>query len=380
MSFEPTLERSIHNSRHPAPTAPQAAATPTLPAEIASNPGPVAPDAESPHNAPVTDPRASHARATDRESPIVVVMNHNRDALADLVAALKGAGFQVQEADSLAHSCRLLGQIRPDVVVLNPLVLCAGGVELELLESLQQEDDAVPVILLIDDLQALADARQMRIPFRDFVLRPHAPQECVHRVELALLTRRKFRSLQHRARFLEGQVSVDFKTGLISELYFKRILGLEFKRAQRHQNPLSLLLVDVDNFKGVNDSTDYAFGDEVLKQVAGALKANIRETDFAARYGGDEFCVLLPQTTPAEAVQTALRIRQRIATMVVQRDGFQRQVTVSIGIDCFDGRSASSVELLRRNANRSLQEAKRRGKNQVWLYSGREADEATGTA
>ena len=88
----------------------------------------------------------------------------------------------------------------------------------------------------------------------------------------------------------------------------QRILDLEWKRAQRHQNPLSLLLLDVDNFKSVNDTTEYAFGDEVLQRVADALKANIRETDFAARFGGDEFCVLLPQTSPAEAVQTALRI------------------------------------------------------------------------
>ena len=93
---------------------------------------------------------------------------------------------------------------------------------------------------------------------------------------------------------------------------------IEWKRAQRHQNPLSLLLIDIDNFKSVNDTTEYAFGDQVLRSVADSLKANIRETDFAARFGGDEFCVLLPQTSPAEAVQTALRICQRIASTVMK--------------------------------------------------------------
>ena len=303
---------------------------------------------------------------------VVLVMNHNRDELGDLCTSLARSGYQVHVGDSLAQSHRLVTHTRPDVVVLNPLVLCAGGVELELLENLQREDDPVPVILLVDDLQALADARQMRIPFRDFVLKPYSPAECVHRVELALLTRTRIRNLHVRAQKLESQVSVDFKTGLISELYFKRILGLEWKRAQRHQNPLSLLLIDVDNFKGVNDSTEYAFGDEVLRRVADALKGNVRETDFAARFGGDEFCVLLPQTSPAEAVQTALRIRQRIAGMVVQNGSYNRQVTVSIGVDSYDGRAASSIDHLRRNANRALQEAKRRGKNQVWLFSGKE--------
>lgn len=301
----------------------------------------------------------------------VVVMNHSQDPLSDLLEALNRAGIDVRCTDSLAQSGRLLAQLRPDVVVLNPLILASGGVELELLENLQKEDDPVPVILMVDSLKSLAEARHAQLPFRDFLLKPHSPIECVHRVELALLLRRKMQALSQRARTLESQVSVDFKTGLISELYFKRILALEWKRAQRHQNPLSLMLIDIDDFKGVNDSTEYAFGDVVLKAVGEALRQNVRETDFPARCGGDEFCVLLPQTSPAEAVQTALRIRQRIFGMTVQQGPYARKVTVSIGIDTFDGRSTSSVDLLRRQTNKALQEAKQRGKNQVWLYAAR---------
>ncbi len=312
-------------------------------------------------------------------SQVVLVMNHNRDPLDELVTALARNGYEVRLGDSLAQSHRMAGEDRPDVVLLNPLVLCEDGVELELLERIQAEDDPIPVILLVEDLAALADARNLQVPFRDFVLKPCSSAECVHRVELALQTRTRIRGLQSRARQLESQVSVDFKTGLTSELYMKKIMGLEWKRAQRHQNPLSLLLIDVDNFKGVNDTTEYAFGDEVLRRVADALKGNVRETDFAARFGGDEFCVLLPQTSPAEAVQTALRIRQRISGMTVRSGNFERQVTVSIGVDSYDGRKASSVDHLRRHANRALHEAKRRGKNQVWLYSGTEVG-GTGAA
>ncbi|MFK7738967.1 MAG: diguanylate cyclase [Planctomycetota bacterium] len=316
------------------------------------------------------------AAAGVTSSPVVLIMNHNQDPLDDLTRALGQQGYTVRLGDSLKQSHHLAGEQRPAVVLLNPLVLCEGGVELELLESLQREEDPVPVILLVDDLAALADARNVQVPFRDFVLKPCEPVEIVHRVELALQTRRRIRGLQSRARELESQVSIDFKTGLTSELYMKRIITLEYKRAQRHQNPLSLLLLDVDNFKGINDTTEYAFGDEVLRRVAGMLTDNVRETDFAARFGGDEFCVLLPQTSPAEAVQTALRIRERISGMTIARDSYQRQVTVSIGVDSFDGRQASSVDLLHRNANRALQEAKRRGKNLVWLYSGGEPIQA----
>jgi two-component system, cell cycle response regulator len=316
-----------------------------------------------PAGSPIDPPAA-------RTTEVVLVMNHNRDPLGDLAQALSRRGYEVHIGDSLAQSHRLVAGLRPDVAVLNPLVVSAGGVELELLTGLQRDDDPVPVILMVDDLQALAEARQLQLPFRDFVLKPASTAEVLHRVDLALQTRQRLRSLQLRARQLESQVSIDFKTGLTSELHMKRLLGLEWKRAQRHQHPLSLLLLDVDNFKAVNDTTEYAFGDEVLRRVADALRANVRETDSAARFGGDEFCVMLPQTSPAEAVQTALRIRQRISGMVVQQGKYQRQVTVSIGVDSYDGRAASTIDNLRRNANRALHEAKRRGKNQVWLWSG----------
>ncbi len=299
-------------------------------------------------------------------------MNHGHDELDDVVMALARAGYEVQLGVNLAQSHHLAGQGRPDVVLMNALAACEGGAELDLLEQIQADDDPIPVILLIDDLAELREARKAKVPFRDFVLKPSTPAEIINRVELAIQTRARVRELLSRARQLESQVSIDFKTGLTSELYMKRIMGLEWKRAQRHQNPLSLLLIDVDNFKDVNDSTEYAFGDQVLRRVADALKGNIRETDFAARFGGDEFCILLPQTTPAEAVQTALRIRKRVSGMSVSDSSYQRQVTVSIGVDSYDGRKASSVEQLSTNANRALQEAKRRGKNQVWLFSGAE--------
>ena len=305
-------------------------------------------------------------------------MNHRDDELDEAVTALARLGYEVSLGDNLSQSHHLAKQGRPDVVVLNALTGCEGGVELEFLEHLQREDDPVPVILLVDDLEALAEARDMKVPFRDFMVKPSSSAEVVQRVELALQTKTRVRGLQSRARQLESQVSIDFKTGLTSELYMKRIMGLEWKRAQRHQNPLSLLLIDVDNFKTVNDSTEYAFGDQVLRRVADALKGNIRETDFAARFGGDEFCILLPQTSPAEAVQTALRIRKRVSGMSVSDASYHMQVTVSIGVDSFDGRQASSVEQLRRNANRALQEAKRRGKNQVWLFSGSEQSHEQG--
>lgn len=301
--------------------------------------------------------------------PIVLICNHCRDPLQDFIEALRLGGLDALETTALAESCEIVDRIQPDVVVLSPLALTTGGVELELLENLQRAETPVPALLLVDNLEVLANSRDWRLPIRDFLVKPFRAEEAQHRVRLMLLYQRRHQALIARARELEGQISVDYKTGLVSERHFVRVLSLEWKRAQRHHNPLSLILVDVDDFKKVNDSTEYSFGDEVLRKVGDTLKNTVRETDFAARIGGDEFCLLLPQTTPKEAVQTAMRIRERIADTLVAKAGYSQTVTVSMGIDAYDGRSLGSVEMLRSHANHALKEAKLRGKNQVWLYT-----------
>ena len=307
----------------------------------------------------------------------ILVMNHHRDAMSGLVDCLRSNGYRVEESRSIAESRALLSKQRPCLLILNPLVCKRGSLEFEMLEECQN-DGGIPVILLIGDLASLDHARGLEITTRDFLLKPYSKEECLHRVELMASQLSHKRSLENRASKLEGQVTTDFKTELLSERYFKELLLVEFKRAQRHRTPLSLVMVDVDDFKGVNDSTEYAFGDEVLREVARALKQNIRETDFAARFGGDEFVLLLPHTAPAEAVLTAVRIRKKVSSATVQKGRYSTKVTISIGIDTFDGVADSSPDELRHRANKALQEAKRRGKNQVWLYSGEEPEAAAG--
>ena len=299
----------------------------------------------------------------------VLIMNHHRDSLDALLVGVREAGLRVSETTSLSDTYRYLERARPSVLVVNPLVLRAGGLEMEIVEALQRDDDPIPAILLLENERQLEQARRLALPFRDFLIKPHSAAECVHRIELALQSKHTHLALVKKVHDLESQVSIDPKTGLLSERYLRRVMQIEFKRSQRHQTPMSLLLVDIDNFKSINDTTEYAFGDEVLRAVAECLRAGTRETDFAARFGGDEFVLLLPQTTPAEAVQTAIRIRKLIGSLLINNGTYSSKVTISVGIDTYDGRAPTGPEDLRRRANKALQEAKRRGKNQVWLYS-----------
>jgi len=299
----------------------------------------------------------------------VLILNHHQDPLGELVHGLTEVGYQVVETKSLADSHHALERLRPTVVVLNPLIPPAGGVELDLVCDLQRPDDPVPVLFLVEDPRAFPQVQREAVPLSDFAVKPCRADELRHRIERAAVVRRSFHDLTARTRELEGQVSVDFKTGLLSERCFKQTLVREFKRAQRHQAHVALLLLDVDNFKNVNDTTEYAFGDAVLRHVAAALQRHTREIDYAARFGGDEFALLLPHTSPANAVQTAIRVRKMIAEIEIRDDRYAVRVTASVGIDTYDGRTAVTPEEFVRRANKALQEAKRRGKNQVWLHA-----------
>jgi diguanylate cyclase (GGDEF)-like protein len=112
---------------------------------------------------------------------------------------------------------------------------------------------------------------------------------------------------------LERLATTDGLTGLKNHRAFQELLANEYARATRYKKPLSLVMLDVDHFKGFNDSFGHPAGDVVLKRVASLLQENARTTDVAARYGGEEFALLLPETGPRGAAMTADRILQAIA-------------------------------------------------------------------
>jgi diguanylate cyclase (GGDEF)-like protein len=166
-------------------------------------------------------------------------------------------------------------------------------------------------------------------------------------------------------RVVERQAVTDALTGLANRRQFYEVLGREYERSQRFGTPLSLILLDIDDFKQINDSRGHLAGDAVLHGVAATLAELIREIDMAARYGGEEFAILLPQTAQEGAALLAERLRREIASRPIRFGPDEIEgITASFGVAAGPEDSMTQIDLIA-SADAALYQAKRDGKNHV---------------
>lgn len=170
-------------------------------------------------------------------------------------------------------------------------------------------------------------------------------------------------------KIIEQMAITDELTQIYNRHHFQAALDQELKRSERYDHPLSLMMLDIDHFKRVNDVYGHQVGDEVLKGLSAIIKSTTREMDVVARYGGEEIAVILPETNCKGAVLNAEKIRDNIEKHVFEiRDGKSLQVTVSVGVSCVDqinNYKKDKAEKLIQIADEALYLAKKSGRNQV---------------
>lgn len=161
------------------------------------------------------------------------------------------------------------------------------------------------------------------------------------------------------------QLSVtDPLTGLLNRRYMVQRLAEEVKRSNRHGYPMAFVMLDVDHFKSYNDTFGHPAGDEALKIVASVIRETLRDADVAVRFGGEEFAILLPQTTDSEAANIANRVRQNVAATEFPH----RTVTISVGVASCSSEVCAQMDMISA-ADQALYRAKAEGRNRVWIYS-----------
>ncbi len=210
-------------------------------------------------------------------------------------------------------------------------------------------------------------------PFEDIDMIAAVVRRAAEKIQLAAENRRFLEELKSKTQELERLnaslrdiADRDGLTNLYNHRYFRDALDREASRGERHGRPFSVIMMDVDHFKLFNDSFGHLAGDEALKMVADALRANCRASSVAARYGGEEFVILVPEVAKVDAVLVAERIREQIANTPVldPRNGTPRDLTVSLGVSGFPADGLDADALLE-VADRALYSAKQSGRNRV---------------
>ena len=297
-----------------------------------------------------------------------------------LMARILGNIASLRFATNGADGLRLAREAAPDLILLDTEMPGMSG--FETCRALKAEPALAdtPVIFVTSHTEAAFQVAGFELGASDFIAKPVSAPLLLARVKTQL-------RVKHMSDELRRIATVDPLTGVANRRRFDESLEREWRRGQRTNDPLALLMIDVDHFKLFNDRYGHPIGDTCLRRVVNALSyASLRPGDLVARYGGEEFTVLLPQTPRRGAEHVARGILDAVKALGIPHDASSTapHVTVSVGIGCYDEDSERwrptdgppSVDGLRSRgcsselvnaADKALYAAKRAGRDQAWL-------------
>lgn len=279
----------------------------------------------------------------------------------------------VRSCSSKDHALQLIAEAPPDVVIIDSkLTEPASSELLGQIVAMNSDKAYIGTVFLVPEGNALALNQALNIGADEFCYHERTASELHARISLVVKTKSNLDSLKRANEKLRlanehlAKISItDELTGLYNMRYFKKRLTQEFTRAQRYDKFLSIIMFDIDHFKRVNDTNDHLMGSFVLSEIGKLVAQEIRTVDIAARFGGDEFVIMLPETGSNGAWNAATRIASRIKLRVFEQGGNKFQVTISAGIASYGPGSQNfenGTELMRR-ADQYLYEAKETGRD-----------------
>jgi diguanylate cyclase (GGDEF)-like protein len=300
--------------------------------------------------------------------PKVLVVDDSPIAIEKLSAALAQEGYEVVTAQDGREAIRRVRAEPPDLIILDVVMPDMDGIEVLRVLKARAAEEFIPVMLLSVKSDLESRVSGLRIGADDYLPKPFADEELLARAAALLRIKSLQDTLTKAKRDLERLSVTDGLTGLYNHRFLQERLREEFRRAQRYSDPLSLVMLDLDHFKRVNDLHGHPYGDRVLKQAADKIRKSVREPDICARYGGEEFAVILPKTHLSGALTVGERIWRALGEHVYEDKGTEERLTASLGIAFFPAKDVTSAELLLRCADEALYRAKRDGRNTICLF------------
>jgi diguanylate cyclase (GGDEF)-like protein len=271
-----------------------------------------------------------------------------------------GPGYTIYTAASGQNAIEKAKECNPDLILLDIMMPDVDGYHT--LSELKkcEETSKIPVIFITGLDSDEDEEKALSLNASDYITKPINPMIVKLRVRNQI-------QIVNQIRTIERLSLIDQLTGIPNRRSFDDRLQMEWKRAKREQTPISLLMIDLDKFKHINDTYGHQQGDIVLQAVVVTLQQAFRRpADFAARWGGEEFIILLPNTPMLGAMSLAERIRTDVEKMEIPYyEGVIIKLTVSIGVNSIIPEQNSSINAFISNADKALYAAKDAGRNKV---------------
>src|ERR1044071_285137 len=295
-----------------------------------------------------------HPRFMETKSNILVV-DDNPDKLSLIEAALSLAGYNVTTATDGDEALSAIESYQPDLVITDVMMPRMNGYELAQRIRYNPRTKFIPVIMQTAAGRRVEDLRRAsEVGALGYITDP---------TDIDLLLARTRTLLEFKAYLdvCEEAAFTDHLTGLANRRRFERQLEREVGRTERFGHPFSLLMIDIDNFKNLNDSFGHDAGDDAIRRISKVLREGTRGIDLAARIGGEEFAVLLVETNQGGGLEVAERLRVAIKSLEIPSGA---QITASFGVaECpTDAQTAAGIL---KTADVALYEAKRAGRDRV---------------
>ncbi|HEX5338536.1 MAG TPA: diguanylate cyclase [Gallionella sp.] len=276
---------------------------------------------------------------------------------------LQEAGMITRQLSDPAHVLEVLQEFRPDMVLMDMYMPRCSGHDLAKLIRQIPEYVSLPIVFLSSETDRKKQFSAMRIGAEGFLTKPVVPEDMISAVVIRAERMRALRSLMAR----------DSLTGLFNHSTTTQLLENAISNAKRGASTLCFAMIDIDDFKSVNDTHGHPVGDQVIMALSRVLQQRLRNSDVVGRYGGEEFAVILQDVSPECAAKLLDELRQDFSRVIFHSASAEFTCTFSAGIAAYP--AYDSMETLREMADKALYKAKRSGRNRVVTDKGEQGSQ-----